>query len=293
MKYSDYIERRKHGRTAFPLESYHLDADHPRYVMPLHWHPEMEIVRVREGLFDLHLNRNSYRLSGGDVAIIAPGTLHCGEPYDCRYDCAVFNADMLCPDTPSIIRQHLHPIVMRGEAIDEYLPFTKHPHICGLVEQLFSLLERPTEQYELAVLGLLYQLMYECYQSGIVGAHTPGRAQQRQLEQLTSLLQWIDDHYTEHITLQRLSEVAGINEKYLCRFFKQYTQRTPIDYVNRLRVERAAEDMLTRRSSITEIAFSHGFNDSGYFCKTFHRVMGVSPSEYRKQAEPCGGHTLT
>ncbi len=293
MKYSDFIEKRTHGRADFPLEAYHPDADHPRYVMPLHWHPEMEIVRVREGHFDLRLNRNSYRLSPGDVAIINPGTLHSGEPHDCRYDCAVFKADMLCPDASSVVRQYLRPIASHREAIDEYLPLATHPRVCGLVEQMFSILEHPTEQYELAVFGALYQIMYECYRSGIVGVHTPGRALQKQLDQLTALLQWIDDHYTEHISLGRLSEVAGINEKYLCRFFKQYTQLTPIDYINHLRVERAAEDIRVRRASITEIAFSHGFNDSGYFCKIFRRVMGMSPSDYRRRAVGHGEEVQT
>ena len=284
MKYSEFIEKRTHGRADFPLEFYRLDADHPRYIMPLHWHPEMEIIRVREGQFDLHLNRNSYRLDSGDVAIINPGTLHSGEPHDCQYDCAVFKADMLCPDATSVVRQYLGPIVTHSEAIDEYLPLIAYPRISALVEQLFALLGTPTDQYELAVFSFLYQLLHECYRCGIVGVHTPRRTQQKQLDQLTSLLQWIDDHYTEHVTLTQLSEVAGINEKYLCRFFKQYTQFTPIDYINHLRIEKAAEDIRARRLSITEVAFTHGFNDSGYFCKLFRRVMGMSPSEYRRAA---------
>lgn len=283
MKYSEFFEKREHGRTDFPIQCYCLDSTHPRYLMQLHWHAEMEIIQVHTGELLLHLNRNTYRLAAGDVAIVNPGTLHHGEPHDCTYDCAVFKLDMLSPVGSSAIHRYIKPLITQNEAIDEYLPAIAHPHICEQVGQLFSLLKQPSEPFELAVCSILYGILYECYRSGIVGAHTPGRAQQKQLSQLTELLEWIDEHYTERITLAELSSVAGINEKYLCRFFKQYTNCTPVDYINRLRVEKAAEDMRTLHRSVTEAAFAHGFNDSGYFCKVFRRVMGESPRTYRKK----------
>ena len=73
-----------------------------------------------------------------------------------------------------------------------------------------------------------------------------------------------------------------MNEKYLCRFFKAYTSYTPIDYVNRLRIEKAADDLRLLHRSVTEAAFANGFNDSAYFSKLFRQIKGVSPKVYQK-----------
>ena len=44
MKYTEYREAKKHGRDGFPLQYYYIDKKHPQYVMPLHWHREIEII---------------------------------------------------------------------------------------------------------------------------------------------------------------------------------------------------------------------------------------------------------
>ena len=79
-----------------------------------------------------------------------------------------------------------------------------------------------------------------------------------------------------------LSKASGLNEKYLCRFFKAYTSHTPIDYINRLRIERAADDLRTRHCSVTDAAYANGFNDSAYFSKLFRQIKGVTPINYSK-----------
>ena len=60
------------------------------------------------------------------------------------------------------------------------------------------------------------------------------------------------------------------------------TYRTPIDYLNYYRIERACYQLLTTNHSITEIAYSSGFNDLSYFIKTFKKYKGVTPKNYLK-----------
>ena len=79
----------------------------------------------------------------------------------------------------------------------------------------------------------------------------------------------IEQNYTEHITLEQLASVAKTDSKYLCRFFKEYTGNSPIEYVNRLRVERACLCMAAGYDSLTAAALDNGFNDISYFCKIF------------------------
>ena len=102
----------------------------------------------------------------------------------------------------------------------------------------------------------------------------------KSLKTVTLLLDWIDNNLSEPISLSRLSEITGLSEKYICRIFKLYTSRTVSDYVNERRIEKACIEM--EKKSITEAAFSSGFNELSYLCKLFRRYKGTTPSEYRK-----------
>ena len=64
MKYSELIEKRRHGTREFPIEHYYIDKTHPRYVMALHWHKEFEIIKVRSGRLTVSEDvRNVKRIS--------------------------------------------------------------------------------------------------------------------------------------------------------------------------------------------------------------------------------------
>ena len=281
MKYSQFIEKETRGTSEFPIEFYRLDPHHLRYEMSLHWHPEMEIIRVYDGEFELHLNKECSTLRAGDVAIINPGTLHRGEPTDCVYDCAVFKTEMLCPPGSSASR-YIKPIATQQSLVREVLPFGTSPDVLSCVDRLFSALATRPMQYELLVYATLYELFFTLHRDDLIGKTDDAHTKDKQMTHLTRLLDWIDENYTQKITLASLAKVSGFNEKYLCRFFKEYTSYTPIDYINRLRVEKAADDMLSKGLSVTEAAYANGFNDSAYFSKMFRQIKGVSPGNFRK-----------
>ena len=48
---------------------------------------------------------------------------------------------------------------------------------------------------------------------------------------IIKLLNWLDEHYTEHITIDQLSKLVGINERYLCSLFKKFTNKTPCKFI--------------------------------------------------------------
>ena len=74
-----------------------------------------------------------------------------------------------------------------------------------------------------------------------------------------------------------------MNEKYLCRFFKSYTGQTPIEYINRLRIDRACFEMTVNRMNVTDAAYECGFNELSYFSKMFKRYKGVTPGQYKQR----------
>lgn len=282
MKYSELNEKKAHGTPDFPIEFYSLSPSHRQYVMPPHWHAEIELILVLEGRFDLYLNKRHYAMTAGDVAFVNPGTIHHGEPSDCRYECIVFHPDMLRQSNAALVNRYVKSFSARTVAVKEYFQSGNAPQLEAVVNRLFSLMRNASEHTALAVYAALYELFYTLYTSNAVVAVTSDKSQQKQLDHLMTLLEWIEDHYTERITLARLSKTAGINEKYLCRFFKAYTSYTPIDYINRIRIEKAAADLSLLHRSVTEAAFANGFNDSAYFAKLFRQIKGVSPKQYQQ-----------
>ena len=95
-------------------------------------------------------------------------------------------------------------------------------------------------------------------------------------------LNYIDFNYTEHFTLNQLAEIAGISTSYLSTQFKKETGVTITDYVINLRIRRSLPLLATTSLPISEISEKVGFQDYNYFTRTFKKVMGKSPSQYRK-----------
>jgi len=94
-------------------------------------------------------------------------------------------------------------------------------------------------------------------------------------------LERLERDFREEFSLKTLAADLGVSEKCLCRLFKEYTGKTIVEHLNERRVENACREIAAGRS-ITVAAFDSGFNDVSYFCKTFKKYKGVTPSAYKK-----------
>ena len=88
--------------------------------------------------------------------------------------------------------------------------------------------------------------------------------------------------YASTITLQEIADSVQMTPKYFCKFFREMTRSSPIEYLNSYRIERACYLLLTTNQSITEVAYNTGFNDLSYFIKLFKRYKGITPKQYIK-----------
>lgn len=93
---------------------------------------------------------------------------------------------------------------------------------------------------------------------------------------------YLDDHYTEKITLDQLSAEFFINKHYLTKIFHDTYGMTIISYLNQKRITQAKHLLRFSDMSMEEIAAKIGMTDANYFSRTFNKVEGVRPSEFRK-----------
>lgn len=100
-------------------------------------------------------------------------------------------------------------------------------------------------------------------------------------------LQWLDEYIEAHIahpiSLSELAQQAGLSEYYFCRQFKQATGISPYQYLLKKRIQYACACLEKDSASIQDIAFAGGFGDPVQFSKLFKRMVGMTPTHYRRQ----------
>lgn len=98
-------------------------------------------------------------------------------------------------------------------------------------------------------------------------------------------LLYMENHYMEDITLQKLCEISGVSKQYFCRIFKEKMDMRPLEYLARKRVSKAKVMLYNSDKSILEIGKSVGYHDPTYFGVVFKKYEGISPTMYRKSRE--------
>jgi AraC-like DNA-binding protein len=93
---------------------------------------------------------------------------------------------------------------------------------------------------------------------------------------------YIDEHFSEAHTLEKISEDFNISLSYLCHSFKEATGYAPMQYIMRRRIGEAQSLLINTQYNSTEIASLVGYDNSNYFNTIFTRIVGMSPIKYRK-----------
>ena len=101
-----------------------------------------------------------------------------------------------------------------------------------------------------------------------------------------SCLNYIDFHYMEPLNLEGLAARFSINKNYLSSRFHREVGVTVTEYINRTRVRRAEELLDKTALPMQDIAEKCGFSDANYFTRTFRKINGMPPNEYRKNQNP-------
>jgi AraC-like DNA-binding protein len=98
---------------------------------------------------------------------------------------------------------------------------------------------------------------------------------------IQEILDYINNHYTQPIRMENLAHSFGVSVSYLAHEFSRFTNRSVYDYVLYRRIILARQQMLGDLS-LSDIAYQCGFNDYSNFLRSFTKVVGMSPSQYRK-----------
>ncbi|MFB0842635.1 response regulator transcription factor [Paenibacillus oleatilyticus] len=94
---------------------------------------------------------------------------------------------------------------------------------------------------------------------------------------------YIDQRLSEEVTLEEVAELVGLTPTYFSALFKKMTSETFVQYRIKRRMEKALQLMAQSHIRIVDVALEVGYDDYPHFTKTFKKIVGISPSEYRSQ----------
>ena len=153
--------------------------------------------------------------------------------------------------------------------------------LIGCIETILGLHESRTEDTDILAANQIHQILsYICSGASGSGDDVGSSVLNSKLQ---DILRYLDEHFTENISLDALAEQFFISKYYLSREFKKEFGTTIIQYVLMKKINYAKELLRYSNSSIEEIARLCGIDDASYFNKVFKKLEGGTASEYRRK----------
>jgi len=156
--------------------------------------------------------------------------------------------------------------------------YAQHAIQCGVLAYIL----KPTKDEEIYQ---AFQKVRNILDSGAVSiSRRPLQERKRPMDPVIQRVEeYLDEKFSEKVTLEDVSKIAYMNPSYFSTFFKQKTGRSFKEYLTELRMEKARELVLTSSLKAYHIAVMVGYDDARYFAKLFRDTFGKSIAEMRKE----------
>lgn len=290
MKSDKPIENYLHKTQSRPFSLHHITVPYNMQTLYLHCHTEIELFYLVSGKVDFFIEGQKFVLNAGDAIMVPPDLLHYADKsihdnIDSEFYAIVFSTDMLTEILPSYCERYLLPITYH--AIDCIIPIYRQPakswqnDALSCLDNIFSTIDCDVKYNELIIRGnllVIWQLLYNNHMHALMKNSSGSHIQ----PYLKKCVDYIDKNYTQPLTLDTLSSIAGLSSGHFCRQFKAFTGYTPFSYLNKRRIIESCSLLLNTDKKIAEIASLCGFNNISYYNRAFTKIMKESPSVYRK-----------
>ena len=248
-------------------------------------HGEVAIALVRTGSMTLETTTNSYSLNQGDIYFISPNQKYrIAENRNAVVDVILLNLS----NPASVTQEYIPQSLIRGLTTGNCTHFAKvtpeDAFYAEILDDLRTVTKAENEKFEffqLLVHGKMYEIFYILFANKyieILDVETQGK-KYRALRRIT---EYINENFCENISLDTIAQKTGLSRYYVSHLFKELMNTTFVNYVNELRLTRAAMLLTTTDTPIIEIAGMSGFNNISNFNRAFKMYYDTTPSKYRK-----------
>lgn len=283
-----------HGTSEMPFSLHHMfiPADE-KQVLYVHWHTELEFLMVVSGGALFHIEDERIRLGENEAVFINSNQLHSARALDdlpCEFVAVVFHPSLLFGDTHNVSFHHyVKPILTRSLGFPAHINRHSDPDqgMLLLLQDIAAVSNKNVNEYDLHIRGKLLELWHLLYHRS-EPVHAPTK--EYKIDRLQPVVDYIRTHYYEDISLVTLASLIPLSEGQFCRSFKETLGLSPVAYLNRYRILKSCELLVTTGRKISEIAGLTGFSNVSYYNRTFLSIIGCTPSDYQKQQQQ---HKLT
>ncbi|MBQ8879562.1 MAG: helix-turn-helix transcriptional regulator [Clostridia bacterium] len=238
-----------------------------------HYHDKLELYYMVNGSCSYFIDNKTYEVVAGDLVILPPGIIH--------------RTNYIGEDHVRIVVEcsdHFIPAPVL-EKVNSLPPLLRSPSVS---KEIYMLLKRIDDEFKSpdeysaeslkARMSALFILIAR--NAGATGAISSKN------EMIDEIIDYIKSNFQQDIKLSRVAKNYFISPEHLSRTFKRDTGFGFNEFLTIVRLKHA-ENLLKNRGgkSISEIAYSCGFNDSNYFSDKFRHAYGVSPLKFSKRHE--------
>ena len=233
---------------------------------PSHLHKEVEIVQVIRGTCTMTIEQETHQFTAGSAAVIFP---HCIHSYHFSHDYTanlyIVNAQLI-PDYEQLMANFLPetPIIIANHELETCL---SRSH------------QTPTDFRDLYFRRALWNMIFAL----IIQQMTFVKRDSGGLTLTHKILTYINNHYLEPLSLQELASTLDCNTFTISKIFSNKVGISFPLYLAHLRIAFAKQLLETTEDSIIEIAFAAGFDNQRSFNRSFLKIAGLTPREYRNE----------
>lgn len=274
--------------TKFPFSMY-KESGEGRIINTRSHKTSMEIVEITRGRALVQIGTESKEAKAGDFLYIPPGMMFRLESLDgpasvrgMIFDEAIIEVNMENFDTEIFYMFYVQS-KNKVTVFDENHPAS--PILARYMQESYDEYTAKDVCYKLPIRANIYQMMTTLLRYYCGSKDEMDRMIYHNVLRLRPVITYISEHFKEKIYIEELAAMIGVSPDYFTKMFKESIGKTPIDYINGLRVNHSMYLLCTGELSMAEIAENIGFCNPNYFHKIFKQYMNTSPLAYRKSAQ--------
>lgn len=288
--HADSSETVAYNNPLFPVyAAYGFLSSYPDYSAISHWHRDLEFILVKKGAMTYNVNGELIELSKGTGIMVNSRQLHYGfsaEHKECEFICLILSPDLL-QGNEWFFQTCIEPITESPAC--PYLPLDR----CGWKASVWDRLETLYTSFHATPVKAVSCfeamehfsfILKELYEN-LDMEHPVQTPESSELTALRNMMTYIEEHYTERITLADIALSGACCKSRCSLLFKKYLQDTPITYTAKLRLKKSLAALLDSDQTITAIAYEYGFGGASYYCEIFKKYYGISPFAYKKNRQ--------
>lgn len=238
---------------------------------PPHLHKQLELVYVLSGSISVTIGDETQELYTGDLAVSFPNTIHCLQTNE-KSEIILLIFDSYLLDLPSnyfIEKRPRHPFLLKKQL---------HKDVSYCMHSLLEVKTPYEAGLEISLIkGFLIILFCRILEPLVLTETHPD-----DLNLVHQVLVYIDNHFTEPLTLEQVATKLNTSKFYLSRIFNHQLNSSFNFYLNQQRVLLAQFFLVSTSLTITDISFRSGFESLRTFYRAFHSICQMTPTKYRK-----------